>query len=445
MSNVSPGRLEAFRILLRVERDAAFSTPLLAAEALDALSPEDRGLAHELVLGVLRWRGELDYLINAITNRPAEKLDAPVRVALWIGLYQMRHLKRIPEHAAVNESVELVKSGRSWRAAPLANAALRKAARENVQAPDDRVRDPLNRMSIALSHPRWMLERWIERFGEDDARALAESDNEHPPTALRINPLRAPSNARVMTALADAGVAVVPSKVAPGALVVEKGTLAPSARAVKDGWVHLQDEASQLVAHLVDARPGDRVLDIGAAPGGKTSHMAAAMANNGQIVAVDVHPSRLSTLVAVCRRLAANIVRPVAADAASALPFSDRVTFDRVLLDAPCSGTGTLRRNPEIRWRLKKTDLERFAALQSAMLDHAADRVRPGGRLVYSTCSLEREEDEAIVEAFLAKRGDFHLVAEAVPEAFRSTDGFLRVFPHRHGADGFFAAVLELA
>jgi 16S rRNA (cytosine967-C5)-methyltransferase len=439
---VSPARVEALKILLRVERDGSYSTALLAADRMQALSPEDRRLAHELVLGVLRWRGELDYLINRTAERPAEKLDLPVRIALWIGLYQIRHLARVPEHAAVNESVALVKDSKYWRAAPLVNAALRTALRDRPDAPDERVRDPLNRIAIGLSHPRWLVARWVDRFGEDETRALAGTNNEHPPVAFRINALRAPSVARTLEELASAGVEVRESALAPGAYVVTSGTLSPELRPVSRGWIYLQDEASQLVARIVGAKSGERILDVGAAPGGKSTQMASAMGNAGTVVAVDLHPARLATLAATCSRLATRIVHPVAADASVPLPFSEGARFDRVLLDAPCSGTGTLRRNPEIRWRLAAEDLPRFADLQRALLERAAERVSPGGRLVYATCSLEPEENEAVVEAFLGDNSAFRLDETAVPADVRSPSGYLRTFPHRHGSDGFFAAVL---
>lgn len=440
---ISPARAEAFRVLARVERDGAFAAPLLAADALGRLTPEDRRLAHELVLGVLRWRGELDYLINVTAGRPAEKLDMPVRIALWLGLYQIRHLERVPEHAAVSESVELVKNGKRWRAAPLVNAALRKALRDRPEAPDEKVRDPLNRLSIGLSHPRWMLERWAAALGVDGAEALARADNAPPPHAFRVNPLRAPSAARVESELADAGVAARDSDLVAGARVVTEGHLTPTSRAVRDGWVYMQDEASQLVASLVGARAGERVLDVGAAPGGKSTYLAAAMGNAGLVVALDLYPARLATLSEACRRLAARIVRPVAADASAELPLVEGLTFDRALVDAPCSGTGTLRRNPEIKWRLAADAPARFAELQGALLDRAAERVRPGGRLVYSTCSLEREEDEDVARAFLERNPSFVLAPDVVPEAVRTDEGFLRTWPHVHGTDGFFAAVFS--
>jgi 16S rRNA (cytosine967-C5)-methyltransferase len=442
-SKVSAARLAAFRLLLRVERDNAYAAPLLASDRLAELSPEDRRLAHELVMGVLRWRGELDYVINATTERPAEKLDLPVRIALWLGLYQLRHLERVPEHAAVHESVELLKNGKHWRAAPLVNAALRKALRERTEAPDARVRDPLNRLAIATSHPKWMVERWAKQLGLEEAEALARAGNDHPPAAFRINMLRAPSLARVLGDLAEEGVDVRESVIAPGGYVVTSGHVAPSSRAVQQGWVYFQDEASQLVARLVGARAGERVLDVGAAPGGKSTAIAAMMGNSGLVVAVDIYPARLATLAETCKRLAARIVRPVAADASEELPLSEDVGFDRVLLDAPCSGTGTLRRNPEIKWRVEAASIPRFAELQGRLLERAAARVRAGGRIVYSTCSIEPEENEGVVEAFLAEHQEFRVVKDAVPESLRTENGYLRTFPHRNGCDGFFAAVLE--
>jgi 16S rRNA (cytosine967-C5)-methyltransferase len=439
---ISPARLAAFRILMRVERDAAFAAPLLASERLDELSSEDRRLAHELVLGVLRWRGELDYLVNTTTERPAEKLDLPVRIALWLGLYQIRHLERIPEHAAVSESVELLKNGKQWRAAPLVNAALRKAIRDRPDAPDARVQSPVNRLAIATSHPAWMVERWLAEFGKEETEALARADNEHPSAAFRINALRAPSTSRVLEELVEAQVDFRDSEVAPGGYVVTRGAISPASRVVRQGWIYLQDEASQLVAALVGARAGERVLDVGAAPGGKSTAIAAAMGNDGLVVAVDLYPARLATLRETTERLAARIVRPVAADASIDLPLAADATFDRVLVDAPCSGTGTLRRNPEIKWRLAPEDIAQFGELQERLVEQASSRVKPGGRLVYSTCSIEREENESVVERFLERHPEFALADREVPDALRTERGYLRTFPNRQGCDGFFAAVM---
>jgi 16S rRNA (cytosine967-C5)-methyltransferase len=288
-----------------------------------------------------------------------------------------------------------------------------------------------------------MIARWVERFGEDETRALAAANNEHPPVAFRVNALRAPSAGRTLDELAGAGVDVRESTLAPGAYVVTNGSLSPELRPVSRGWIYLQDEASQLVARLAGAKAGERVLDVGAAPGGKSTQMAASMGNSGTVLALDLHPARLGTLAATCARLATRIVHPVAADATRPLPFADGVLFDRVLLDAPCSGTGTLRRNPEIRWRLTAGDLPRFADLQRSLLERAAERVRPGGRLVYATCSLEPEENEEVVEGFLRDNAAFRLDANDVPAALRTPQGFLRTYPHRHGSDGFFAAVME--
>lgn len=439
----SPARIAAFRALLRVERDNAFAATLLSADRLADMSTEDRRLAHEITLGVLRWRGELDYLINVTTGRAAEKLDLPVRIALWIGLYQIRHLDRIPEHAAVNESVELLKHGAHRRAAPLVNAALRMALRERPDAPDDHVRDRLNRLSISASHPRWLVDRWIERLGIDDATSLACANNAHPPVALRINPLRAPSRARTLEEISALGIEVRDSAFAPGALVITAGHLSQSSRPVREGWVYVQDEASQLVGHLVAPQPGDNVLDVCAAPGSKATLMAALMGNTGRIVAVDKYRARLATVVEAATRLAVRIIEPLAADSTVELPLLHDVLFDRVLVDAPCSGTGTLRRNPEIKWRLAPADIPRFTDLQKSLLDHAAERVRPGGRIVYSTCSLEPEENEVVASYFLERHREFSVVGAGLPGRLLTPDGFVRTYPHRDGSDGFFAAVLE--
>ncbi len=438
---LSPARAEAFRVLVRVVRDDAYAAPLLATSRIDLLSVEDRHLVNELVLGVLRWRGELDYIINQLTERAAEKLDLPVRVALWLGLYQLRHLDRIPAHAAVSESVALVRRGASWRAAGLVNATLRGYSRKPPEVPGPHVREPLNRLSIALSHPRWLLARWQGLLGVDEAASLAQANLAPAPVAFRVNTLRAPSVARVLAELDSAGVAVRSSDVAAGGFVVVSGAIAPRSRVVARGWIAIQDEASQLVSELLAARPGERILDIGAAPGGKATALAAAMANQGEVVAVELHQARAEVLAESAERLAARIVRPLVADATQPLPFAPGTAFDAVLVDAPCSGTGTLRRNPEIKWRLREADLAACARTQSALLAEASRWLRPGGRLVYSTCSLERVENEEVVEAFLASHPDFEPVN--APQRFRVEGGGFRTFPHRHGCDGFFGVEMR--
>lgn len=440
--SVSPARRAAFDILRRVEAEGAYASVLLATRAAD-LSRQDRALAQEIVLGVLRWRKSLDYFIEKYARRPVSRLDLPVLLALRIGLYQLRHLIRIPHAAAVNESVNLVRKARAASAASMVNAVLRNAARHLDEQPGADVPDVIERLSIAISQPRWLLERWITWLGEDEARELALAQNQPPLTAFRVNTLRG-SAPDTLAALEQEGVMARPSDVVKGAFIAEAGAAAALARAAESGLIYIQDEASQLVALLLDPQPGDAILDLCAAPGSKSSHIAALTDNNAWVVACDLHPHRLATLTASCRRLGADSVNAVTLDATGELPFAEGAQkFDRVLIDAPCSGTGTLRRNPEIKWRLAPDDIARLAEVQLRLLARGASALAEGGRLVYSTCSLEPEENEGVVRRFLDGGAPFRIVRPDAGDDLITGDGFVRTYPHRHGTDGFFAAVLE--
>jgi 16S rRNA (cytosine967-C5)-methyltransferase len=433
---VSPARRAAFNVLRRVEEEGAFSTVLLASVD-DEMRAEDRALAYELVLGVLRWQFFLDALIEHYSSRRAESLDAPVRRALRLGLYQLRFLSRIPQSAVVNESVNLAHLARLRSAAPFINAVLRRATREPDYDPAAAVADPLERLAIETSHPRWLLERWAEAFGMEEAAAFARASNEAPPTAFRVVAGRA-NEQEVLDQLSVAGGRLQESRVAPNAWRVE-GAGAKLRELARAGKIYLQDEASQLVAHVLDARAGERVLDVCAAPGSKTTHVATRTEDLSLIVAGDLYEHRLRTVAEAAARQGVKNLALVAHDAETALPFLEN-SFDRVLVDAPCTGTGTLRRNPEIRWRITDRDVLDLSSRQGRILAHAARALKPGGRLVYSTCSVEREENEEVVAGFLGREKNFEAVALTAPSNLQSGGGTLRVWPHRDGADGFFIA-----
>jgi 16S rRNA (cytosine967-C5)-methyltransferase len=433
---VSPARRAAFNILRRVEEEGAFSTVLLAADD-DEMRAEDRALAYELVLGSLRWQLFLDALIEHYSSRRAESLDAPVRRSLRLGLYQLRFLSRIPQSAVVNESVNLAHLSRLRSAAPFINAVLRRATREPDFDPAAGAATPLERLAIETSHPPWLLERWVEAFGPDEAAAFARANNEAPPTAFRV----VAGGREVLDELRAAGGDLHPSHVAPGAWRVE-GAGVKLRELARDGKIYLQDEASQLVAHALDGRAGERVLDVCAAPGSKTTHVATKTRDLSFIVAGDLHGHRLRTVREAASRQKVENLGLVVHDAEGPLPYRDD-TFDRVLVDAPCTGTGTLRRNPEIRWRITARDVSILSARQGRILGSAARVVRPGGRLVYSTCSVEPEENEMVAARFLAAERDFKPLPLTEPANLRSAGGHLRAWPHRDGADGFFVAAFE--
>lgn len=441
--SVSPARRAAFDILRRVEAEGAYASVLIARLPESNLSREDRSLAQEITLGVLRRQRQLDYFIERYSRRAPSRLDLSVLIALRMGLYQLRHLTRIPQRAAVNESVNLVKLARVASAAGMVNAVLRNAARHLDESPADEISDPLEKLSIQVSHPRWMLERWMKSFGDAETLALAMADNEPPPTAFRVNTLRATVD-ETLAGLQDSGLTSRPSNLVPGAFIVESGAASSLAQAVEHGIIYIQDEASQLVSLLLDPKSDERLLDMCAAPGSKSSHMAALAEEKAWVVACDIHQHRLVTLGATCQKLGIRSIDRVALDATLALPFSESaVPFDCVLIDAPCSGTGTLRRNPEIKWRLAPGDIERLADVQLRLLERATDVLRPGGRLVYSTCSIEREENEEVIRRFIEGGAPYSLLRPYAQPDLITAEGFVRTFPHRHGTDGFFAAVLE--
>ncbi|HEY0006028.1 MAG TPA: 16S rRNA (cytosine(967)-C(5))-methyltransferase RsmB [Pyrinomonadaceae bacterium] len=436
---VSPARLSAFNILRRVEEDGAFASLLLAASE-DELSAQDRALCYELVQGTLRWQLWLDHLIAHYAGRKAESLDLPVRTALRLGLYQLRVLSRIPASAAVNESVNLVRLARLRSAAALVNAVLRRATREPQYNPAAQIKDPLQRISIETSHPLWLIERWTRAFGLEEAEGFARANNQSPPTAFRLVQTET-GEPYALEALRAEGGLLEPSEITPDAWRIQ-GAGALLRKMAREGRIYLQDEASQLVAQVLDARAGERVLDTCAAPGSKTTQIATRTRDLKLIVAGDIYEHRLRTVIESSELQKADKVRTVALDAEVTLPFAQG-SFERVLVDAPCTGTGTLRRNPEIRWRISQSDIADLSARQKRIIFNASGMVRPGGRLVYSTCSVEPEENEEVVAAFLRGDADFKLVHAPVAGRLLQPDGTARSWPHRDGTDGFFIAAFE--
>ena len=438
----SPARRTAFEVLRRVEEEGAYAAPLLAG-ATEHLRTDDRALCYELVLGVLRWQLWLDRLTEHYAGRGADTIDAPVRRALRLGLYQLRLLTRVPASAAVNESVNLVHEARLRSAAGFINAVLRRAAREPEYDPTNGIADPIERIAVRTSHPPWLIGRWVAAFGAEEAEAFAASNNHIPSVAFRLNPSRQASGAAAMVIdqLKATGAKISESRIAPGAWRVEGVNGALLRSLAENGAIYLQDEASQLVAHALGVCRGERVLDVCAAPGSKTTHLAALAEDQAFVIAGDIHEHRLRVVGEAASRQSLQSIRRVAFDAAAGVPFADG-TFDRVLIDAPCTGTGTLRHNPEIRWRITPTDFAELAARQQGILAGAAGAVRIGGLLVYSTCSVEREENESVIEEFLRTHISFKQVLVETSKTLLVEGGAARTWPHKHDVDGFFIAAL---
>ncbi len=445
---ISPARQVAYRILRQIESGGVFAADLLAGRKVSELKAVDRNLAHQLVMGVLRWGGELDYQIERLSGKPLKYFDPEVVTILRLGIFQIRFLTRVPKPAIVHEAVEMAKAIRKRSAGGLINAVLRKCERparlrESIEAdtPD------LETLEMARrSIPSWLIERWTNLFGEDAAQRLAWRSMMTPPATLRVS-RPGTDLERLRRELVEEGIKMSPGRYSKTALVVTSGNRVAS-KALREAGAVIQDEASQLVAELVLVEPGNAVLDLCAAPGIKTFQIADKL-EAGMIVACDLSASRLRTMA----RLFANGPPPgvslnfLRVDATRSLPFGFR--FSRVLVDVPCSGTGTLARNPEIKTRLRPQDLPRLAETQSQILRNALEVLAPGGRLVYATCSLEPEENEGVVEKVLGEIQGFRLVTPAelsceFPDLRAMFDGrgYFRTRPDLHSVDGFFAAVI---
>jgi 16S rRNA (cytosine967-C5)-methyltransferase len=453
---ISPARRIAFEVLCRVASEGAYASEVLNARLTARISRPDAALATEITLGVLRWQRLLDFLLGHKLDRPVDRLDPEVLVALRLGLYQLRFLDRVPAHAAVGESVELVKRARKHSAAGLVNAVLRQVAPE-AKLSGRKLQSLLpadvsfaESCGVLQSHPTWLVERWIARFGKDRALMLLESDNR--PAHLSCAVLDADRVGTITESLREDGFEVMPGRWLRTALLLSGGGDIGNTRAYREGQIAVQDEGSQMVADLVDSRPGQSVLDLCSAPGGKTLILARAVMPDGKVVAADMHEHRLRAVHEQLVRTRVTNVELVGLDAMRPLPLE--LSFSRILVDAPCSGTGTLARNPEIRWRLAPGDFAAASTTQLTILQNGLALLAPGGRLVYATCSLEPEENEEVVRAALATDSRIRLRAASetslrwlrpgVPAAgLFDRDGFFRTFPPESGTDGFFAAILE--
>jgi len=443
-------RLAAARVLVALERGRTTLSREIEEDRPNLEDPRDRGLLLEIVAGVLRWQSALDACLATRSTRPVAALAPEVRAVLRAGAYQLLYLDRLPAHAVVHESVEVVRQLKHSRAAGFVNAVLRGLlrggdARKALPAapadPADR-EAALDYLSVTLSHPRWLAARWLDRYGLDAAARWCEFNNTSP--AVTIRPMGSNGASALLQDLTERGVAAALSPFAPDSIRLPAGSLGRLDEDLRRRIV-IQDEGSQMVALAANAAPGLRVLDVCAAPGGKTMLLQRAVGPTGLVIAGDHRPARVRLLQSRLKMLGSPA--PVLAlDAAASLPFTD--TFDRVLLDAPCSGLGTLRRDPDLKWNRTLDDLAGFAEAQVRMIQSASAAVRPGGTLTYATCSSEPEENEAVVERFLQSAPEFRrqavTVPASLPQAARLIDetGYLHTLPFRDEVDAFFAARL---
>lgn len=439
-------RSTAVLILNRVEEERSYAGPLLdagrSATAMDDI--KDRRLLTQIVYGVLRHRGRLDWVLAAFYRGDFPSMEVGLKNILRVGLYQILLLDRIPSYAAVNEAVETARKMFPGRDR-LVNGILRGALRGmgNIAYPDP-LEEPAGYLSVFHSHPQWLVSRWMDELGVEETRRLCESNNEEPPLTLRVNRLKA-DRREILSLLRREQCRAVPASIAPQGVILERTDGAITDMGLfRDGYIQPQDEASQLIAHLVEPKPGEMVLDLCSGNGVKTTHLAELMKNRGTIVAVDVNGDKIGHLKRLASRLGVDIVRTLVQDATQDLGASFHEAFDRILVDVPCSGLGTLRRNPEIKWRICPEDLKKLVPLQKKLLNQAAAYLKKGGSIVYSTCTIDREENEDMVRDFLDDHPGFRHSHPPVALSNVAPPGtFFRSFPHHHGMDGFFGAVLQ--
>lgn len=438
-------RDRALSILQRVETQRAYATQLLDQVSREpAIDQRDRALIHQLVKGTLAQRGRIDALLNDLVKSGVDRLTPWIRNILRMGVYQILFLDRVPPEVAVNESVNLAKTYGHPGTVKLVNAVLRRVA---ARAPSLRSAAPestsADDLAASYSHPIWLVRRWLQNFGAETTIALCEANNRPWPPCIRTNTLKI-DTAGLRRRLDAEQVGWRAARYHPDCTILAElpeGARIHTLPSFREGLFLVQDESFALVTQLLDPRPGEFIVDLCSAPGGKTTHLAALMGNRGRIAAVDIHAHRLALVRENCERLGVTIVETIQADGRT-------VRFDQpadaILLDAPCSGTGVLGRRSDARWNKAEDELPRLRVLQQELLRQAATLLRPGGRIVYATCTLEPEENEGAVEAFLNSAPQFRRVAPGaqVPPELIDSEGYLRTWPHRDGIGGAFGALL---
>jgi 16S rRNA (cytosine967-C5)-methyltransferase len=440
-------RHQAVDILSQISTSQSFAGELLDASLeANALSgtPDGRLLTH-IVYGVLRFQGHLDWIISNLYRGNFAGMDESIKNVLRVGLYQLKFSDRLPAFAVVDEAVKSAKIIAPAQSG-LTNAILRNYLRQGdkISFPSWK-KQPVEHIAALHSHPLWLVKTWLNIFGKEDTLALCKANNEMPPTTIRINKLKT-SQEELEQKLKAEGFSYTITNFSPDGLVLTDST-GPVQKTdlFREGLLRMQDEGAQLVSYLINPKNNENILDVCAGTGGKTTHLAAILKNDGHILAVDRHEGKLAELTKEIGRLGINNIETKQVDLGIMLPAELKEKFDQVLVDAPCSGTGTLRRNPEIKWRTQAIDLSGFAVNQKTILQNAAPAVKKGGRLIYCTCSLLPAENEDVIRQFLTNNPQFALgpIPEAIKKPLIDKNGFFRTYPHIHNTDGFFGAILQ--
>lgn len=440
----------ALSVLTAVEQEGAYSNLLLNGVIhKSGLSGPDVGLATEIVYGTISRKNSIDYLLEPFVTKGLAKLQPWVRNLLRLSFYQLYYLDRIPPHAAVNEAVNIAKKRGHQGISGMVNGVLRNVLRrkEELRFPADL--SPVKRIALEHSHPEWLVARWIKQYGEATAEAICRANNEPPSVSVRVNRARS-SRDKLLEQMIEQGLDAAPSNLsADGIIVRNSGNMALSAW-YQEGLVSVQDESSMLVAGAVAPEPGMKILDCCAAPGGKTCHMAELMGEQGSVIANDIHPHKAKLIQDQAERLGlADSIRTTSMDALKLKDHFAPESFDRILLDAPCSGLGVIRRKPDLKWVKSPEDITEISHIQRELLDSVAGLLRPGGVLVYSTCTIEPSENGEMVASFLQRHSDFELISdresgfEALGAAAKREPAGLQILPQDYHSDGFYIARLQ--
>ncbi|WP_082423294.1 16S rRNA (cytosine(967)-C(5))-methyltransferase RsmB [Paenibacillus dakarensis] len=439
----------ALNVLTQVEQEGAYSNLLLNKELQKAaLEKGDAGLATELVYGTISRLNTLDYFLDRFVKKGTTKLQPWVRALLRLSLYQIMYLDRIPDHAVVSEAVKLAKKRGHQGISGMVNGVLRNILRQKEELVIPENLPPAEAISLRHSHPKWLVERWIEQYGVEAAEAICKANNEPPAVSIRVNTTMI-SREAMLEEMNNGGFDAVPSKLSPYGIIVKSGGNMAHTDWYRDGMISIQDESSMLVAEVVDPAPGMRVLDCCAAPGGKTAHMGEIMKDDGSIIANDLHSHKQKLIAEQAERLGLDSIKTVTGNALDLAKAFEPATFDRVLLDAPCSGLGVIRRKPDLKWAKTPDDIGEIASLQRELLQSVSTLVRPGGVLVYSTCTIETRENEGAVKAFLAENPNFEVASDETDGINRTVKhalprgGGVQILPQHFHSDGFYIVRLR--
>lgn len=443
-SNVRESALE---VLLKIEKDQAYSHLLLNETIKKTkLNEKDVPLLTEMVYGTIQYKKRLDFYIKAFSKRPLEKLEGWVVILLRLTLYQMVFLDRIPDHAAIHEAVQIAKKHGHQGIAGMVNGILRSVQRNGIPEVDT-IKDPAERMAVETSHPVWLLSRWSHQYGQTQASKIATANLEHPVHTVRVNVTKATVN-EVLDSLHEENIDATKSETIPESIIISKGSVVHT-KAFKEGWITIQDEGSMLVAYALAPEKGERILDACAAPGGKTTHLSEKMGNSGAVISLDIHEHKVGLIRKQAERLGLMNIDAQALDARKAGEHFPKESFDKILVDAPCSGLGVIQRKPDLKWTKKVEDIHHLAKIQADILRSVWPLLKPGGRLVYSTCTIDKEENNQVILNFVHAQENAALdkqLMDRLPASFHdcqgAEEGMLQLFPGEKGTDGFFISAV---